>query len=583
MGAITVGQNSKNIRIVGNNFSNIGQPGHTLDHIIYLSAAHDTGVGPDGIYIGYNTMNVSNNIGALLHIYDTTAPRAKNITFEYNTALNASSFWGIIFASRGGDANTNIKIRNNNIRGNFTNGVVKFLYGDAETNTTTLLENNVFVNTNANQYVFQVDNNSNITSNNNIYWNSGKGNGTGIYSKDWKPTGSGDRIIDPSTVTNTNTTTNTSNTTNTNTSSNTSTNNSNTSSASGVPSAPQPGSLTGLTNSGPITLQSNQTYNALKITNPNGPCMTGSNVSNVTISNSEIGPCGGDAIKVVGGSGIKVLHNYIHNTTNWNSNGEASSDSGGVRTDNTTDVLVQSNYIMHVAYGIYSTGGSKIVFDRNFVTGLHGDSSRAIIDHIGGQMAQYFRVAGNGSRVTCNVSDVVPGRDWNEDHVNMCESYGSANDPIKIMYNKVRGTGTSRSNGGLLAGDCGGKYIEIVNNNVITPGGYGVAIGGGMYNKLESNKVYMNRPEYSRGYYVINFGGGSSGTACSNNSVINNRINFIGDSSRGVSGVIAGPTTFTQPGYSGYWCANTTYTGNNENDTSLNPTDLWNEEFPQCK
>jgi hypothetical protein len=32
----------------------------------------------------------------------------------------------------------------------------------------------------------------------------------------------------------------------------------------------------------------------------------------ITIRNSEIGPCGSNAISITGGTGIKILDNYIH-------------------------------------------------------------------------------------------------------------------------------------------------------------------------------------------------------------------------------------------------------------------------------
>ncbi|MFZ3229446.1 MAG: PPC domain-containing protein, partial [Pseudobdellovibrio sp.] len=65
--------------------------------------------------------------------------------------------------------------------------------------------------------------------------------------------------------------------------------------------APAPGSgtvgptITSFIRSGPITVTSGQTVTGLQISNPSGPCISGSGVSNVHIYNNKIGPCGPNA------------------------------------------------------------------------------------------------------------------------------------------------------------------------------------------------------------------------------------------------------------------------------------------------
>ncbi len=94
------------------------------------------------------------------------------------------------------------------------------------------------------------------------------------------------------------------------------------------PSSPPPGSVTppapstggvgprvaSFVSSGPITASAGQTISGVRISNPNGPCIT-INAANVTVRDSDIGPCGGSANIVIsnGGTGAIVDHASIHN------------------------------------------------------------------------------------------------------------------------------------------------------------------------------------------------------------------------------------------------------------------------------
>ncbi|MBL8344729.1 MAG: right-handed parallel beta-helix repeat-containing protein [Rubrivivax sp.] len=69
------------------------------------------------------------------------------------------------------------------------------------------------------------------------------------------------------------------------------------------------------TTSGPITATSGQVISGLRIQNPNGPCIRVVGASNVVIRDSDIGPCGGEAVLVTGGSSsVTVEHNAIRNS-----------------------------------------------------------------------------------------------------------------------------------------------------------------------------------------------------------------------------------------------------------------------------
>ena len=100
------------------------------------------------------------------------------------------------------------------------------------------------------------------------------------------------------------------------------------------------------TDSGPITVISGQTVTGLRITNPSGPCIFGSNVSNVHISNNWIGPCGDTAA----GSGVEL--------------------------DKGSTVTVDHNHFEDVASAFHvsgtGAGDSNVVFENNYATKVRG-------------------------------------------------------------------------------------------------------------------------------------------------------------------------------------------------------------------
>ncbi|HQY71942.1 MAG TPA: right-handed parallel beta-helix repeat-containing protein [Pseudomonadales bacterium] len=71
--------------------------------------------------------------------------------------------------------------------------------------------------------------------------------------------------------------------------------------------------VTTFTASGPITAVAGQVIAGVRITNSSGPCIT-INVPNVTVRDSDIGPCEGEANILVGGSAknTRIEHNSIH-------------------------------------------------------------------------------------------------------------------------------------------------------------------------------------------------------------------------------------------------------------------------------
>ncbi len=249
------------------------------------------------------------------------------------------------------------------------------------------------------------------------------------------------------------------------------------------------------TPSGPVTLTSGQEVTGLHITSTDGPCISGSGVTGVLIHDNRIGPCGPTAE----GVGIDLF------------------DASDVRVDHNAFDDVASAFYVNGQGG----GGNDLVFDHNLATRLRGPFPR-------GQIVQFNTVTGTGNQIVCNVSDqTLPGYlDGPEDHVNMFASAGTADSPILIAYNKIRGGGPSTSGGGILAGDNDSAYIDIHANTLIAPGQYGVAIAGGRNIRTTDNLVFAPDPyAWSNvGLYVWN----QTETAeCSGHEVRGNRVFYV--------------------------------------------------------
>jgi hypothetical protein len=103
--------------------------------------------------------------------------------------------------------------------------------------------------------------------------------------------------------------------------------------------------------SGPLNIsgQNGAIFENLHVTNPSGPCVMLTNSSNITIHNSEVGPCGAQAITTNGGNNIRVLDSYLHAETPGivgRSGNQATFDTGdNIYCNNTTNLLIQGNVI----------------------------------------------------------------------------------------------------------------------------------------------------------------------------------------------------------------------------------------------
>ncbi len=202
-------------------------------------------------------------------------------------------------------------------------------------------------------------------------------------------------------------------------------------------------SVAGLTPSDPIVIsgQNGTTIQGLKITSTTGDCVTIVNSTNITIQNSEIGPCGGgttaNGINISGGSGIAVYDSYIHPET---LTGNCCDFHDGIFIhDGAKSVTIQGNVI---AYGesnieaLSSTDTTKYLYPEN-----------------------------------------------QEDSIN----FGYTNGAV-VQGNFITG-GHSPSGCGLIADDSANS-MQFKSNMLLNSGQCGIGIADGTNQIVDSNKVY---------------------------------------------------------------------------------------------
>jgi hypothetical protein len=260
---------------------------------------------------------------------------------------------------------------------------------------------------------------------------------------------------------------------------------------------PTPASIAGLPMVGAIVAHSGQVIENVHVTTANGSCIVvPSGVTDVTIRNNEIGPCGepGD------------LNTY-----------------GVSLSAATTRITIQRNVIHDVSTGVYAwTAMHPIIMDRNYVTNIRGPYYR-------GQMVQFDGVSGgtSGTKITCNVSD-VQGATYNnvEDHISIYNSPGLPDDRTEIAYNRIRG-GKSQSGSAVMVGDGpnGGGNVWAHDNTIVNIGNAGMGIAGGKNITYENNRIFNDgKTSLSGAAFSVN---NYSGLACEGNLLRGNRASSI--------------------------------------------------------
>lgn len=234
----------------------------------------------------------------------------------------------------------------------------------------------------------------------------------------------------------------------------------------------------------PIKLNgaSNLTIRNLEINNPNGACIELLNCTNITIENCKLGPSKSDAVYLYKSSDITVI-----------------------------DCIMNNN-----ATGVYAGACTGISIMNNEVINVQGPLPR-------GQMVQFAEVYGANNQICYNVVENELDKSHPEDAINLFKTNGTDSSPIKIIGNWIRGGGPSDSGGGIMTGDMGGSYIQVLDNILVNPGQYGVTIASGHHISIKNNKIYGKQSSFSNiglsAYKQYNID-------THNDTIMNNEVNF---------------------------------------------------------
>jgi len=281
-----------------------------------------------------------------------------------------------------------------------------------------------------------------------------------------------------------------------------------------------------LTVTAPVNLSgvSNRTYDHVKISNPNGPCIVAAGGSNIKITNSEIGPCKGHGIYLTGGSSYTISNNYVHDT--WNN----------IAIEFASNVSVIRNILDKGSSGVYGQRVQGFRVERNEINNQLGP-------HPEGQAVQFNSVSGAGNTIKCNTirNDVywgtpphvgipVTGADVrNEDKINTFGSSGTPDSPILIAGNKILGGGSSPSGTGINVGDTfdgPGAYTDVFENIVVNPGQAGIALSGGTRMRFRNNKVFGAKAAYTN-VGITAWKAYGDGHPCVDIEVTGNKVNWF--------------------------------------------------------
>jgi len=229
--------------------------------------------------------------------------------------------------------------------------------------------------------------------------------------------------------------------------------------------------------------------------------------SNFTISGLEINTSRDNAIQLSNCSNVTIENCKITGAV-----------LSGIELKSCTNVTIRDCYITNVATAVVAYSSQRVSVTHIEAKNVKGPFPR-------GQMVQFHQVSGGGNRINYNVSENILGESYPEDAINLYKSRGTAEDPIQVIGNWIRGGGPSKSGGGIMTGDLGGGYVVVRDNILVDPGQYGIAIAGGTHITMEHNKVYARAQSFTNvGLYVWNI----QAPECGNHTVRNNEINWSG-------------------------------------------------------
>jgi hypothetical protein len=234
--------------------------------------------------------------------------------------------------------------------------------------------------------------------------------------------------------------------------------------------------------SGPLTLTGDAgVVFGLHITSTTGDCVTLNDAVGVVLRGNDIGPCGGNAIVVAGGSSITIEDNYIHPE---HPPASCCDTGDGVFAHGTSTLAILGNVIAYGEANIEADGTNGIRVIGNFLLNPQNGGSR-------GQNFQAWSgsfnidVESNYALSSMDPKYTLPPKQ--EDSINFGISTG-----IIAKNNYVQG-GFSPSGCGIIADDQA-ESAQFVDNMLFDTGQCGIGIASGTKQVVTGNKILNDTP-----------------------------------------------------------------------------------------
>ena len=247
--------------------------------------------------------------------------------------------------------------------------------------------------------------------------------------------------------------------------------------------APTPCAI--LTPSGPIVIngQNGATIQNLYKSTSTGDGIQITNSTNITIENCEIGPVGGNAIRISGSSGnINVYDNYIHSE---NLSPGCCDNNDGIFITGASNVDIQGNVIAYGESNIEVQQSNTITVTGNFLLNPRGPFPRG----------QNFQAWGNCANILFQGNYCLSSQDTGkytypegqEDSVN----FGFTNGVI-ARNNYITG-GHSASGTGIIA-DEAANNVQFLDNILVDTGQCGIGLASGSTQLVDGNIIVNRTP-----------------------------------------------------------------------------------------
>jgi len=273
--------------------------------------------------------------------------------------------------------------------------------------------------------------------------------------------------------------------------------------------------------SGPIVIngQNGTVIEGLRITSNSGDCVKILNSTNITIQNSEIGPCAGNGIKISGGSGINVFDSYIHPETL--SAGCCDHNDGIFAYGGTQNLWIQGNVIGYGEDNIQVDAATGVQVVGNFLLNPRNYAGS------NGARGHQFQAWKNSSSVTVSNNYTVSSSD-----LSAYLYAGAVQDAVSFGQTTTFTADSNFVNGGqspygcAIIADTTTNDGSFTRNLVLDSGDCGIEISSGNNNTMDHNKVLNRNPPPGTQYTVALSAWASyfssTGQTCTYGTVTNN-------------------------------------------------------------